>query len=420
MSGVLIISAVAPYPADNGKKIVVSGMLEYLKNRYGSDNVTYLFLGNTLPSDKYNTKYALLDLPKSLCKVFNVIKYSVILRNKSIQESILYSKGLELQINKYIYKMNPDLVIYDTVRIGQFGYPVGFNNRTILYMEDLFSVRYAQMLQNNIKNNGQPINALGNFAQHVPPALRNILTCFSFLEQMLLRFEKTLVWKSETKMPQKFNTSLLLNEDEVGLLSKNTSACIELMRPNINLPDPISERNYDGNSTYVFLGVLNLPYNETGLINFIETSFPILISKSPASRLRVIGRNPTQRIIDAVKKYPDNIVLEGFVENLTEALSSCCAMIVPLLYGSGIKIKVLEALAHGVPMVTTSTGAMSIPLVHNFNCFIEDDLARFPLWLVELQDIKKNKVISDNAFLLFKTHFGSDAINNSYENLFFY
>jgi glycosyltransferase involved in cell wall biosynthesis len=285
-------------------------------------------------------------------------------------------------------------------------------------MEDLFSVRYEKMLKNSFDNNKQQINALGNFAQHVPSLLRNTVMKLSFLERMLLNFEKTLVWKSERTIPEEFTKCLLLNDEEAQYLAEYTTANVKVMRPNIHVPGSSSSREYNGNKTYVFLGVLNLPYNETGLIEFIEKSLPILIEKSPASKLRIIGRNPTQRIINVVKKYPHNIVLEGYVEDLSEALHSCCAMIVPLLFGSGIKIKVLEAIAHGVPIVTTSVGAMSIPLEHKFHCFIEDNLHSFPDWLIMLQDIKTNKSISDNSLLLYKSLFSKDAITESYDKLF--
>lgn len=419
MAGILFISAVAPYPADNGKKVVVSGMLEYLKERYGKERVRYLYLGESTPTDTQGTAYDSLPLPTGITKVWSVVKHSFITRKKSIQESILYSSTLRFQIHRYISEMNPDLIIFDTVRVGQFGYPAGFAGKSVLYMEDLFSVRYEKMLQEfSAVDSGYDFNTLGNFAKHVPGPLRFCLRYAGWLEKHLLRQETVLVRNSEFTMPMCFRTSLLLNEDEVDMLKSAVNADVKVIRPFIRMTSSASHRNYEGKPRFIFLGLLNLPYNEIGLLRFLQQGFSKILEECPDATLRIIGRNPTDQILAAVASFNGSVRLEGYVEDLGELLSTCCGMIVPVLFGSGVKIKVMEALAHGTPMVTTETGAMSIPLEHGLHCFIENDLSRFPYWMTSLLDVKRNRAISAHALEIFASLYSKNAVYASYDELF--
>ena len=63
----------------------------------------------------------------------------------------------------------------------------------------------------------------------------------------------------------------------------------------------------------------------------------------------------------------EGIVIKGFVseEELKELYSACKLVVVPLRYGAGVKGKVVEAIYHGAPIVTTSTGAEGIPFVES-------------------------------------------------------
>jgi glycosyltransferase involved in cell wall biosynthesis len=86
------------------------------------------------------------------------------------------------------------------------------------------------------------------------------------------------------------------------------------------------------------------------------------------------------------KELPRNVKLTGYVEDgrLAEIYEKARLMIIPLVSGSGLKVKTLEGLASGIPVITTSYGAYGFELKHLRDAIIEDDVAKFPKWIKRL------------------------------------
>ena len=115
--------------------------------------------------------------------------------------------------------------------------------------------------------------------------------------------------------------------------------------------------------------------------------------------------------------WEGRVTLAGFVPDVNEALASCCGMIVPLLFGSGVKLKVLDALARGVPIVSTSVGTEGVPVSHGRECYIENDIANFGRWLEQLVDPAVNAEMSIAGQKLFDSYYGRTAIFANYASL---
>lgn len=106
----------------------------------------------------------------------------------------------------------------------------------------------------------------------------------------------------------------------------------------------------------LFVAGFNHPPNVDGLVWFIDSVLPCLNAALPDIHVHVVGSNPTEAVI---AMQSDTVTVHGYVAD--SALASLyrevgCA-VVPLRYGAGVKGKVLEAVQHGVPLVTTSIGA---------------------------------------------------------------
>lgn len=97
-------------------------------------------------------------------------------------------------------------------------------------------------------------------------------------------------------------------------------------------------------------------------------------------------------------------------------------MIVPILIGSGIRIKILEACSQGVPFVSTSVGAEGIPLVNGSHCFITDDVESFVNDIILLQEVELQKKFVSNSRKMIEDHYSLEALRknriNIYESLF--
>ena len=106
----------------------------------------------------------------------------------------------------------------------------------------------------------------------------------------------------------------------------------------------------------LFFGDMRRPENYLSAIWFIEHVMPLLQDRDV--RFVILGGSPDEKL----KQYAsENVVVTGFVEDLTPYFSSCCCLVAPLLLGAGIKVKLLEAMYAGLPVLTNDIGIEGIP-----------------------------------------------------------
>ncbi len=121
----------------------------------------------------------------------------------------------------------------------------------------------------------------------------------------------------------------------------------------------------------MYVGFLGWEANVQGLLWFIEEVWPLLLSRHPDLRFDIVGKNPDSRLQEAAAAY-SGITLKGFVPDLQEVYRDSRVSVAPLLFGSGMKVKVLDALARGMPTVTTSVGAEGIDLEPGKHLLVAD------------------------------------------------
>jgi glycosyltransferase involved in cell wall biosynthesis len=103
-----------------------------------------------------------------------------------------------------------------------------------------------------------------------------------------------------------------------------------------------------------------------------------------------------------------------------EVFARCSAMIVPLLFGSGVKVKTLEALACGLPVISTHFGAEGIISgpAEPAGIIVENDPRRFPRHMRALLDPQTNAGLRRQAREFFSAKFSADAGARRYDALF--
>ncbi|MEH6517211.1 MAG: glycosyltransferase [Halioglobus sp.] len=136
----------------------------------------------------------------------------------------------------------------------------------------------------------------------------------------------------------------------------------------LELPDL---RHADTVKKLMYVGFLGWEPNAQGLLWFIEKVWPQLVQRHPDLRFDIVGKNPDQRLQAAAACW-DGISLKGFVPDLQEIYRDSRVSVAPLLFGSGMKVKVLDAMARGMPIVTTSVGAEGIDLENGKHLLVAD------------------------------------------------
>ena len=121
--------------------------------------------------------------------------------------------------------------------------------------------------------------------------------------------------------------------------------------------------------------------NADGLRWFVRAVLPLVRVYLPWVRLRVTGANPPPEIVTL--RGP-NVLFEGHVEALSDFYDAVRVVIVPMRYGFGVKIKTIESLQYGVPVVTTSLGAEGVDTRARTALDIADDPRQFADRVVSL------------------------------------
>lgn len=112
------------------------------------------------------------------------------------------------------------------------------------------------------------------------------------------------------------------------------------------------------NNTILFVGPLFREENLDAMLWFSRDILPIISKIVPSAELKIVGTAREEQ----TSLFPHNkhIVFAGYVDDLVQEYSYASVVIVPLRIGAGVKFKVLDALAMGTPLVTTSVGAEGI------------------------------------------------------------
>lgn len=144
-----------------------------------------------------------------------------------------------------------------------------------------------------------------------------------------------------------------------------------------------------------FLGSLDWIPNLEGLDWFLKKVWPSLHMLRPNLKLHIAGRNTPKHIMNL---NISNVVVHGEVEEATKFLAQHSILLVPLFSGSGMRVKILEGMAMGSVVVTTSMGAEGIPCKDQENILLADNKDMF---LEKIQLCLDNpglmKKISNNA-----------------------
>ena len=152
------------------------------------------------------------------------------------------------------------------------------------------------------------------------------------------------------------------------------AADVDFYQPRSTDPQP------DGR-TVVFFGLMSYMPNIDGATWFIQDIWPRIADANPDARCKIIGGSPSPQLLALAGP---RIEFTGFVPDLRPHLAEAAAVIVPLRLGGGTRLKIVEAMAMGKAMVSTTLGAEGIDAVAGRDILIEDQPDAFADAVIQL------------------------------------
>lgn len=413
---VVLVTASEPEPRSFGKQVVLGGLLDHLCARLGADQVHVVLVGRP-EVERPPTAYRLsvVAKPTAAEQARSVATRVFLPPRSSLQEAALWSPRVLSGLRQLLSETGADLEIWDTMRMGQYARNLP-RRRRVLYADDLFSRRYASMLERIRVDRARLTNPLGEFAKMLPGPARRV-AAHPWGYTPLLHLERRRTARSEDRAPADFDGTALVSAAETDELARRTgNNTIRTLLPLIPVPER-RPRRYDGNSTFVFLGGLDFPPNRDGLTWFLGHAREEVLAAVPDFRLLVVGRGSDTAMPAEAAAWGERVQALGWVDDLDDVLSSTAGLLSPLRIGSGIKIKVLEALGRSLPVVATPHGVLGLNVGAADGCLVAQDATGLAAHLAECVEPDRNALLSKAAGRAWAERFSPTVASRAYDEL---
>ncbi len=165
----------------------------------------------------------------------------------------------------------------------------------------------------------------------------------------------------------------------------------------------------------LFLGAMGRPLNVDAAVYFYHKVFPLVRDRFPTAQFWVVGGNPPARLRDLCAG-DSSVRVTGFVEDIGECYRSASVFVAPILIGGGIIVKILDAMAGGVPVVTTSHGNEGIRAMPGVDLFVADTAEAFASKVISLlEDDGLRRRIGENGRAFVTKNYAKDRILEQFE-----
>lgn len=387
---ILMITPYLPYPLLSGGQIRSYNLLKNLSKKHKITLFSFIRDDNERVHIKKLTKYC------QLVKVFKRRKAwdikNIILAGFTpypFLVSIYFSLTLRKAITEELNNGNYDLIHAETFYVMP---NIPKTKTPILLVEQTIEYLVYQNFVDNLKF--LPIKPL------------------LYFDVMKIRVWEKHYWRQATRLvamsdedkkimgqavPNK-NIDIVANGVDINLFTKT-----KIQRPK--------------RPTVLFVGNFKWLPNKDAAWFLTYKIWPKIKKKIPQSRLWIVGRNPTSKILSLSKQK--DVLVDGGVDDIRDAFGQASVLLAPIRNGRGTKYKVLEAMASKLPVVSTPLGVDGIDVKDNDQVLIASqasDLAEKTIKI--LKDQQLGKKIAKSAFWLIKNKYNWQIIASSLDKVY--
>ena len=168
----------------------------------------------------------------------------------------------------------------------------------------------------------------------------------------------------------------------------------------------------------LFVGGFRHPPNVDAVLWFVSDVFPLLRAQLPMLRFHCIGGDVPDPVA-ALAQQP-GVHLHGYLPDLQPWLDGCRVSIAPLRFGAGVKGKINQAMAHGLPVVATHCAAEGMHLTHEQDVLLADTASDFAQAILRVyHDEALWQQLAEGGRRNIQAHFSPDAVRDNIRTLFF-
>jgi len=349
---VLLLTQVLPYPPDSGPKIKTYHVLRYLAERHQVTLVSFI---------RSDRERELAKVLEPYCAAIHTVpmRRSIATEIRALALSLLTGKpwmmtrdhraALAQVIDDLNAKITFDVAHADQLNMAQYAMRLP-QARKVLDLHNALWLLYRRVWET--MPNGPRKWLLG----------RDWRLLKRYEGDLIRRFDAVLAVTDDDRRAQ-LEAAGVPVDIAVIPIAIDTDA----VRPIERLPDA---------RTVLHIGTMYWPPNIEGVLWFARQVWPQVKASVPEARFAIVGARPP-REVQALAEADPSIEVTGYVEDPTAIFQRTAATIVPVSAGSGMRVKILEAFARGLPLVTTTIGFEGINAIPEQHLLAADDPAAY-------------------------------------------
>lgn len=354
---VLLLTQVLPFPPDSGPKIKTWNVLKFLAREHDVTLVSFV------RGDQSADVAALAPLCAGGV-------HTVPMKRGVLPDGLAFARSLLTGAPWMMVRDERDAM--QSLLIG-LARERGFD---VIHADQLNMAQYAELA-----------------AEHSPGRPRRVLDAHNALwllykrlaatmrpgpRRLMLERDWRLLKTYEGRIVREFDAVLAVSDEDRAALAEAAGADRDMTVIPIAIDTdelPITHRQA-GARQMTHIGTMYWPPNIDGMLWFINEIYPLVRQARPDSGLDVIGARPPQELVGLKGQVP-GLNVTGYVADVAPYLAQCGVFIVPLRAGGGMRVKILEALSRGLPVVTTALGCEGIAVEHGEHVLVADTPAEF-------------------------------------------
>jgi polysaccharide biosynthesis protein PslH len=295
---------------------------------------------------------------------------------------------------------------------------------TAFHERFFFSSKGARRLKDRLAHDGFDVVVAVTLYMYpyVPPAWRGktVLDTLNVearridaMARVLPRRPRGLVARGQLPLVRRYEAQAISSVERVVVVSDEERSAFEPLAPGkVDLiPNGVDcaqirpRQELPSRPSLLFVGSMDYGANVDAVEHLIDDVLPLMARRDAS--LALVGSNPGPSLRRAAVRSRLEVDVAGFVSSTAPYFERNRLFVVPLRFGGGTRLKILEALARGVPVVTTRVGCEGLRFSHGQELIVADDPADFAAWV--------DRLLEDDDLCLALARAGRAAVEEHYD-----